>query len=142
MGVKIFPVIPPSGQHPEVSLEKFIVPPLVREGSVFSLRLVVRNGNDKPVRGSATILANDQPLTRQEVNLEPGLSVLEVPAQILQRGNYLLHAQVKSAPDTVEGNNHQSASLAVAGKVAASTQNQALSAILRQGARPGNHRQP
>ncbi len=119
MGVKIFPVIPPSGQHPEVSLEKFIVPPLVREGSAFSLRLVVRNGNDKPVRGSATILANDQPLTRQEVNLEPGLSVLEVPAQILQRGNYLLHAQVKAAPDTVEGNNHQSASLAVAGKVRA-----------------------
>ena len=26
MGIKIFPVIPPSGQHPEVSLEKFIAP--------------------------------------------------------------------------------------------------------------------
>jgi Mg-chelatase subunit ChlD len=34
MGVKIFPVIPPSGQQPEVSLEKFITPPLVREGRV------------------------------------------------------------------------------------------------------------
>jgi Mg-chelatase subunit ChlD len=117
MGVKIFPVIPPSGQHPEVSLEKFIVPPLVREGSAFSVRLVVRNGNEKPVRGSATIMANDQTLTRQEVNLEPGLSVLEVPAQILQRGNYLLRAEVKAAPDTIEGNNRQSANLAVAGKV-------------------------
>ncbi|HKA53147.1 MAG TPA: VWA domain-containing protein [Candidatus Binatia bacterium] len=117
MGVKIFPVIPPSGQHPEVSLEKFIVPPLVREGSAFSVRLVVRNGNEKPVRGSATVMANDQTLTRQEVNLDPGLSVLEVPAQILQRGNYLLRADIKAAPDTIEGNNHQSASLAVAGKV-------------------------
>jgi Ca-activated chloride channel homolog len=117
MGVKIFPVIPPSGQHPEVSLEKFIVPPLVREGSAFSVRLVVRNGNEKPVRGSTTVMANDQTLTRQEVNLEPGLSVLEVPAQILQRGNYLLRAEVKAAPDTIEGNNRQSASLAVAGKV-------------------------
>ena len=117
MGVKVFPVIPPSGQHPEVSLEKFIVPPLVREGSVFSLRLVVRNGNDQPVRGSATVLANDQSLTRQEVSLEPGLSVLDVPAQILQRGNYLLRAEVKATPDTVEGNNRQSATLAVAGKV-------------------------
>jgi uncharacterized membrane protein len=117
MGVKIFPVIPPPGQHPEVSLEKFVVPPLVREGSVFSLRLVVRNGNDKAVRGRATIRANDQPLTHQEVNLEPGLSVLEVPAQILQRGNYLLRAEVNAAPDTIAGNNRQHANLAVAGKV-------------------------
>jgi uncharacterized membrane protein len=119
MGVKIFPVIPPSGQHPEVSLEKFVVPPLVREGSAFGLRLVVRNGNEQPVRGSTTVLANDQALTRQEVSLEPGLSVLEVPAQILQRGNYLLRAEIKSAPDTIEGNNRQNVSLAVAGKVRA-----------------------
>ncbi len=117
MGVKIFPVIPPSGQHPEVSVEKFIVPPLVREGSAFGLRLVVRNGNDKPVRGNAVVTANDQTLTRQEISLDPGLSVLEVPAQILQRGNYLLRAEVKAIPDTIEGNNRQSASLAVAGKV-------------------------
>ncbi|MGE0681488.1 MAG: VWA domain-containing protein [Candidatus Binatia bacterium] len=117
MGVKIFPVIPPSGQHPEVSLEKFITPPLVREGSAFNVRLVVRNGNNKPVRGSAIVFANDQTLTRQEVNLEPGLSVLEVPAQILQRGNYLLRAEVKAEPDTVSGNNRQSANLAVTGKI-------------------------
>jgi Mg-chelatase subunit ChlD len=117
MGVKIFPVIPPSGQHPEVSLEKFITPPLVREGSAFNVRLVVRNGNHKPVRGSAVVFANDQTLTRQEVNLEPGLSVLEVPAQILQRGNYLLRAEVKAEPDTVSGNNKQSVNLAVTGKI-------------------------
>ena len=119
MGVKIFPVIPPSGKHPEVSLEKFMVPPLTREGSAFSMRLIVRNGNDKPVRGSATVLANDQALTRQEVNLEPGLSVLEVPAQILQRGNYLLRAEIKAAPDTIAGNNKQIANLSVTGKIRA-----------------------
>lgn len=117
MGVKIFPVIPPSGKQPEVSLEKFITPPLVREGSAFNVRLIVRNGNEKPVRGNATVLANDQTLTRQEVNLEPGLSVLEVPAQISQRGNYLLRAEIKAEPDSVAGNNKQSANLAVAGKV-------------------------
>ena len=82
MGIKIFPVIPPSGQHPEVSLEKFIAPPLVREGSAFSLRLVVRNGNEKAVRGNIAVLANDQSLTRQELTISPGLSVLEIPAQI------------------------------------------------------------
>jgi len=120
MGVKIFPVIPPSGQHPEVSLEKFIAPPLVREGSVFGLRLVVRNGNPQPVRSSATIVANDQLLTHQELNVEPGLSVLEIPVQILQRGNYLLHAEITasvSIVDTIAGNNRQSANVAVAGKV-------------------------
>ena len=117
MEVKIFPVIPPSGQHPEISLEKFITPPLVREGSAFNVRMVVRNGNDKAVRGSTTVFANDQTLTRQEINLEPGLSVLEVPAQILQRGNYLLRAEVKAAPDTINGNNQQSANLAVTGKI-------------------------
>jgi secreted protein with Ig-like and vWFA domain len=117
MGVKIYPVIPPSGKHPEVSLEKFISPPLVREGSAFRVRLVVRNGNEKPVRSSATILANEQMLTRQEINLDPGLSVLEVPAQIFQRGHYLLRAEIKAEPDTIAGNNKQSASLAVTGKI-------------------------
>ena len=117
MGVKIFPVIPPVGRHPEISLEKFITPPLVREGSAFNVRMVVRNGNDKPVRGNVTVFANDQTLTRQEINLDPGLSVLEVPAQILQRGNYLLRAEVNAAPDTIRGNNKQSANLAVTGKI-------------------------
>jgi len=119
MGVKIFPVIPPSGQHPEVSLEKFITPPLVREGSAFDLRLVVRNGNEKAVRGTVTVWANEQSLTRQDLTIEPGLSVLEIPAQISQKGNYLLRAEVKATPDTVDGNNHQNANLAVAGKIRA-----------------------
>ncbi len=117
MGVKIFPVIPPTGKQAEVSLEKFISPPLVREGSAFVVRLVVRNGNEKAVRGSATVFANDQMLTRQEVNLDPGLSVLEVPAQILPRGSYLLRAEIKAEPDTVAGNNKQTANLAVTGKI-------------------------
>lgn len=119
MGIKIFPVIPPSGQHPEVSLEKFIAPPLVREGSAFSLRLVVRNGNDKAVRGRVSVLANDQSLTRQELTISPGLSVLEIPAQISQKGNYLLRAEMTATPDTIPGNNHQQAALAVTGKVRA-----------------------
>jgi uncharacterized membrane protein len=64
-------------------------------------------------------LANDQSLTRQDITVEPGLSVFEVPAQISQRGTYLLRAQIKAAPDTIAGNNQQHASLAVAGKVRA-----------------------
>jgi Mg-chelatase subunit ChlD len=119
MGIKIFPVIPPSGQHPEVSLEKFVAPPLVREGSAFSLRLVVRNGNDKAARGNVTVLANDRSLTRQELTISPGLSVLEIPAQISQKGNYLLRAELSAAPDTISGNNRQQAALAVTGKVRA-----------------------
>lgn len=117
MGVRIYPVIPPAGKHPEVSLEKFVVPPLVREGSVFNLRLVVRNSNDIPAKGAVQIFANDQRLIRQEVSLAPGLSVLETSSQILQRGNYHLRAEVKVLPDTVEGNNRMSATLTVAGKI-------------------------
>ncbi|NOT53187.1 MAG: VWA domain-containing protein [Deltaproteobacteria bacterium] len=119
MGVKVFPVIPPSGQHPEVSLEKFVAPPLVREGSAFTLRLVVRNGNDKALPGQLTVLANDQSLTKQEITIAPGLSVFEVPAQISQRGTYLLRGQIKATPDTIAGNNQQNASVAVTGKVRA-----------------------
>jgi Ca-activated chloride channel homolog len=119
MGVKVFPVIPPSGQHPEVSLEKFVVPPLVREGSAFTLRLVVRNGNDKALPGQLTVLANDQSLTQQNITIAPGLSVFEVPAQISQRGTYLLRGQIKAAPDTIAGNNQQNASVSVTGKVRA-----------------------
>ena len=119
MGVKIFPVIPPSGRYPEVSLGKLILPPLVREGSMFTLRVVVHNNNATPVRGRLRILTNGQSLTRQDVYVEPGLSVLEVPVQIFQRGNYLLRAEVEAVPDTIASNNYQSASLAVASKVRA-----------------------
>lgn len=119
MGVSIFPAIPPSGQHPEISLEKFVSPPLVREGSVFRLRLVVRNGNQQSVKGTAVIHANDERLTSQAIQLQPGLSVFEVPAQIMQRGNYLLRAEIKASPDTVVGNNRQNATLAVSGKIRA-----------------------
>lgn len=119
MGVKIFPVIPPSGQHPEVSLEKFVAPPLVREGSAFTLRLVVRNGNDKTLPGQLTVLANDQSLTQQNITIAPGLSVFEVPAQISQRGTYLLRGQIKASPDTIAGNNQQNANVSVTGKVRA-----------------------
>ena len=119
MGVAIYPVIPPSGQRAEVSLEKFVVPPLAREGSVFDMRLVVRNGHAQSVQGRADIFADDQLLTRQVVSLAPGLSVLEVPSQILQRGNYLLRAEIHTDNDTISGNNNLSANLAVAGKTRA-----------------------
>ena len=119
MGIAIYPVIPPRGQQAEVSLEKFVVPPLAREGSVFDMRLVVRNGHAQPVPGRADIYADDQLLTRQTVSLEPGLSVLEIPAQILQRGNYLLRAEMQTDADTIAGNNSQSTNLAVAGKTRA-----------------------
>ncbi len=117
MGVRIYPVIPPTGKHAEVSLEKFVAPPLVREGSVFNLRLVVRNSNDIAAKGTVQIFANNRRLTRQQVSLAPGLSVLETPSQILQRGNYHLRAEVKVVPDTVEGNNLMNATLTVAGKI-------------------------
>lgn len=117
MGVTIFPVIPPSGQQPEISLEKFVTPPLVREGSVFTLRLVVRNGNTQTAGGRVIIHANRDRLTSQAVQLGPGLSVFEVPAQIMQPGNYLLRVEIKAEPDTVAGNNRQHATLAVSGKV-------------------------
>ena len=96
-----------------------MVPPLTREGSVFDIRLVVRNGHGRPVPGRAAIYADERLLTRQTVSLEPGLSVLEIPAQILQRGNYLLRAEVQTEADTIAGNNSQSTSLAVAGKTRA-----------------------
>jgi Mg-chelatase subunit ChlD len=86
---------------------------------VFDIRLVVRNGHGQPVPGRADIYADERLLTRQAVSLEPGLSVLEIPAQILQRGNYLLRAEVQTDADTITGNNSQSTSLAVAGKTRA-----------------------
>ena len=116
MRIVIYPVIPPGGRHAEVSLEKFVVPPLTREGSVFNMRLVVRNGHAQPVQSRASIFADDQLLTRQMVILKPGLSVLEIPSQILQRGNYLLRAEIQTDDDTISGNNTQSTNLAVAGK--------------------------
>ena len=45
--------------------------------------------------------------------------MLEVPVQIRERGHYLVRAEVAAGPDTIERNNHQSASVTVAGKVRA-----------------------
>ena len=118
-GIAIYPVVPPGGPRAEVALEKFVVPPLAREGGVFDLRLVVRNGHAEPVTGRAAIFADDRLLTGQAVSLPPGLSVLAVPARILERGNYLLRAEMRTEPDTVAANNRATANLAVAGKTRA-----------------------
>lgn len=116
MGVEIYPVIPPSQPITEVSLEKFMVPPLTRAGGVFDIRLVVRNSHSQPVQARANIFADDRLLTRQVINLIPGLSVLEIPSQILERGNYLLRAEIEATQDTIRENNVQTANLAVSGK--------------------------
>jgi hypothetical protein len=138
--VKIFPVIPPADPHPGVMLGTFTVPPLVHEGSLFSVRLVVHNSHETHTRARVRLLVNDQLLTRQEVTVEPGRSVLEVPTQLLRRGTYLLRAEVDPVPDTGAGNTSLSASVAVAAKIRAlvitdNPQTRLAAALQRKGKR-------
>ena len=77
-------------------LEKFIAPPLVREGAVFPLRAVVRSLEPAAAEAVLDVQVNGLPATRHTVRLEPGLNVFEIPWQLHERGSYRMAAAVDS----------------------------------------------
>lgn len=117
IGVRLYADIPGARGDAALSFEKLIAPPLVREGSMFPLRAMVRSLFPVPAEGALEILVNGELAAREPVRFDPGVNVFEVPYRLHERGSYRLAARVVT--DEAAGEERREVSLAVAGPIRA-----------------------
>lgn len=116
-GVRLFAVVPEASAGRGPVLEKLTAPPLVREGSVFPLRLLVRGEISQPTDGALDLVVNGESAAHQAIRIDPGLNVFEIPYQLHERGSYRIEARVTAEGGSAES--RREASVAVAGPVRA-----------------------
>ena len=113
--VRIYPAVPPHTRAADVSVEKVAVAPLVAEGSVFPIRVILRN--QSAARSVAlSLLIDDEQVGTEAITLQPGLNAVEVPYRMTGPGTHRLRAQVQAAGDAIPGNNYRDATLMIGGK--------------------------
>ena len=107
----------PAGKGDAVFLQKLVAPPLVRQGSVFSMRAMIRNASAQPRGATLGFLVDGAPAAQETVRLEPGLNVFEVPYQLHERGSYQLSALLAAEGEPKE--NLRESTIVVAGPIRA-----------------------
>ena len=114
-GVSIYAAVPPHAGGLDVAVEKLAVAPLVAEGSVFPVRVILRN--QATVRPATLSLSVDgERLGEEQLTLQPGLNAVEIPYRLNSPGSHVLRAQVSAAGDVVAGNDYRQAAVMVGGK--------------------------
>ena len=99
----------------DVSVEKLAVAPLIAEGSVFPVRVILRNqAKARPVELS--LLIDGEPVGRESITLQPGLNAVEIPYRMSGPGSHRLRAQILAVGDAIAGNNYREATLMIGGK--------------------------
>ena len=116
-GARVYVEVPGAGSSGGLYLEKLTAPPLVREGSVFPLRAMVRSGFPQPRAGTLDILLNGELAAHESLRLDPGINVFEVPYQLHERGSFQLTARLVA--EGAAGEERRDLSLAVAGPIRA-----------------------
>ena len=96
MDVRLYPVVPPTVGE-STTLEKVIAPPVVRQGSVFPLRFVVRREGE-PLRASLDVAIEGQPSTTELVDVERGLNVFEMQPKMPKGSTVHVRARI-ATPD-------------------------------------------
>ena len=113
--VTIYAAVPPHIRADDVSVEKLAVAPLVAEGSVFPVRVILRNqAKARPV--ALSLLIDGEPVGSESITLQPGLNAVEIPYRMTGPGSHRLRAQVHAAGDAITGNNYREATLMIGGK--------------------------
>ena len=130
---RIYVEVPGAGHADGLYFEKLSAPPMVREGSMFPLRAIVRSGFAQPKTGSLDIFVNGEIAAHEALRLDPGINVFEVPYQLHERGSVELAARLFGEGLTTE--ERRQISLAVAGPIRAlvvgHTRDSALAKALR-----------
>jgi Mg-chelatase subunit ChlD len=114
---RVYAAVPGMERGGALSFEKLTAPPLVREGSVFPLRAMVRSGFGEPKDGVLDISVNGALAAHQPVRLDPGINVFEVPYQLHERGSFQLAARLVG--EGASDGERREVSLAVAGPIRA-----------------------
>ena len=113
--VSIYAAVPPHTRAADVAVEKLAVAPLVAEGSVFPVRVILRNqAAARPV--VLSLLIDDEQVGTESITLQPGLNAVEIPYRMTGPGSHRLRAQVLAAGDAISGNNYRETTLMIGGK--------------------------
>ncbi len=116
IGARVYADLPGAVERVEgVTFEKLSTPPLVRAGSVFAMRTMIRNGGTSPKAGTIDLLVNGDVAAHQAVRLDPGINVFEVPYQLKERGSYQVLATFGA--EGSKGGESRQTSLSVAGPI-------------------------
>jgi len=125
--VTIDATVPPHAAAADVAVEKLAVAPLVAEGSVFPVRVTVRNqGKARPATLRFTV--DGAAVGEQSIMLQPGLNAVEIPYRMTAPGSHRVRAEVSAAGDAIAGNNYRETAVMVGGKTR----------VLLVSARPGS----
>jgi Ca-activated chloride channel homolog len=113
--VTIYAAVPPHAGGADIAVEKLAVAPLVSEGSVFPVRVTVRN-HGKPRAVAMTFSVDGQTIGEERIALQSGLNAVEIPYRMSGAGSHRLRAEVIAPDDAIAGNNYRETSIMVGGK--------------------------
>jgi len=134
-GVTMFAAVPPRATGPDVAIDKLVVPPVVTQGGVFPVRVVVRNDGTKRL-AALSLLVDGESRGEESIELDPGINAVEIPYRLLTAGAHRLRAQVTTAGDTIEGNNYRDTTITVSGRprilMVTAARQPALATVLRR----------
>ena len=114
-GVKIFAAVPPHAGGADVAIEKLAVPLLAAEGSVFPVRVILRNtGKARPA--ALRLSVDGDVLGEEQLTVQSGLNAVEIPYRMAGPGSHRFRAEVSAPGDVIAGNNYREATVMVGGK--------------------------
>jgi Ca-activated chloride channel homolog len=98
----------------EVLVRQVDTPSFVREGESFSVSVTIESSVQ--TAGKLHLLSDNQLLSTQDVELEPGTNTINVPQEPLGAGFHLFRAQIETSQDTYTQNNESGSYTVVQGK--------------------------
>ena len=114
--VAVYAAVPPHASAGDVALEKLAMAPLVAEGSVFPMRVVLRNSG--PAREAViSLIVDADTVANQSLTLQPGRNAIEIPYRLQSPGTHRLRVQVSAAGDPIPGNNYRAVNVTVGGAI-------------------------
>jgi len=114
LGVRVHTVGLRSRIRSEALLERATLPPEVKQGEPFEIKLVA--SATVPASGRVRLFRNGAYLGEQPVRLPPGKSVITLSQSIVQPGFYTYQALLEAGPDTLTENNRALGFVQVRGK--------------------------
>ncbi len=114
-GVTIYAAVPPHQGAADVAVEKLAVAPLIAEGTVFPVRVIIRNPG-KSRSALFSFFVDGDAAGNETIELQPGLNSLEIPYRMHGGGSHRLRAQVLAVGDPISGNNYRETAVMIGGK--------------------------
>jgi uncharacterized membrane protein len=113
--VAIFAAVPPHAGGADASVEKLVVPPVVAEGAVFPVRIVLRNHG--PAReGRLSLHLDGELLGEERLELHQGLNAVEIPYRMEGPGSRRLRATIFVGNDAIRANDYREEALTIGGE--------------------------